>query len=109
MATKTKWQRPAAPTYPRVIETTYDNLDSELTKAAERVKPSIGNFEVFLRRYRITVELIDEPNDVIQERLRTLWRNTRNHHEREKLATVARKLSFKLDPDEFGADVKDHV
>jgi hypothetical protein len=106
MAIKTKPKKPARPVYPRVLET-YDNFDYELTKATRVPNvPSVGNFDVLIRRYRITVELIDEPHEVLVERLRGLWRKTDNYHDYDKLCREAKTLHVKLDPTEFGADVK---
>lgn len=66
----------------------------------------VGNSHASIRRYRITVELIDEPKEVLAERLRMLWRGTTNGYDQDTLLREAKRLDVELDPKEFGADVK---
>ncbi len=43
-------------------------------------EPSCWNGNVRVRKYRITVELIDEPEEVIQARIQKLWDECTNHY-----------------------------
>lgn len=71
-----------------------------------RDEPSTIN-GLTIRRYRVTVELIDEPDDVLAERLRKLWRETRyNHHLNEGFKAAAADLGITLHNDERGIDAQ---
>lgn len=57
-------------------------------------KPSAIN-GLSLRRYRITAELIDEPLEVLRERLTTLFLTSeRNHHRWDGFAQAAAELGM---------------
>lgn len=56
-----------------------------LSRAAE-----VGNFTANVYRYRVTVERIEEPREVIIERLVALFR-TANHHGRHTLEAHAQE------------------
>lgn len=67
--------------------------------------PQVGNGRVSVERFRITIEKVDEPPEVIHERIRKLWRTTSNHHHYDPLKHAAAKFGLDLDSKEFGADV----
>lgn len=60
------------------------------------VSPSCFNSDVLVRKFRITIELIDEPVEVIQERLKTLFANSKNHHDYEPLVSAGKKYGIEL-------------
>ena len=68
--------------------------------------PSSFNGEVSIRKYRVTVELLDEPKEVLAERLLGLWRHCDNHHHVDPLRAEARKLGIELPKDESGSLVR---
>lgn len=43
-------------------------------------EPSCNNGCLRIRKYQITVELVEEPIEVIQARIRTLWAEKSHHH-----------------------------
>lgn len=96
--------KPTPPQYP-LVHVGFDDFRFELDRALLSGS-MVGNFGVKFRRYRITVEVIDEPVDVLKARLVKLWRGTSNHHDRPKLVAAAKTIGVALDPEEFGADVK---
>lgn len=53
--------------------------------------PWVGNGLVSIYRYRVTVERIEEPRDVLLARMVELYRSTTNHHHHETLAAHARR------------------
>jgi hypothetical protein len=97
--------QPAPPEFPVAIETFHKPGSYERGQWV-RNAPSVGNGEVSVRRFRITVEEIAEPVEVLAERLRGLWRGTTNHHHWDPLKAEARRLGVTLDDRELGADVK---
>lgn len=102
-AKSAKRARPTPPPYPRVYEM-YDDFKFGLENSRQR-SPLVGNGSVSIRRYRITVELIDESKEVLAERLRMLWRGTTNGYDQDTLLREAKRLGVELDPFGFGADV----
>lgn len=53
--------------------------------------PRVSNGSVDVYRYRVTVERIEEPREVVLGRMVDLWRNTTNHHHHTALAGEARR------------------
>lgn len=90
-----------APAYPKVIETYREPRQHDL----EQTEPSAFNGEVRIRRYRVTVELIEEPIDVLRDRLRQLWRTEEPmHHRWEPMREMAATLG--MNPNELDIAVQ---
>jgi hypothetical protein len=58
--------------------------------------PSCGNGMVRIQKYRVTVEKVEEPLEVLHARLRKLWDECSNHHHREPLLRMGRKHGIDL-------------
>lgn len=65
-------------------------------------QPDAFNDWVYVRKYRITAELIDEPIEVIRARLVELWETCDNHHNRNPLQHEAAIYGLELPYDTFG-------
>ena len=102
-------KKPVAPPdpFPIVVET-FQSPDYELRSLASGVhrEPSAFNGTVRVHRYRITAERIDEPADVIHERIRKLWRECDNYRMRTPLEMAAKHAGITLDRDQCGVDRK---
>lgn len=59
-------------------------------------EPSCFNGIVSIKRYRITVEEIEEPAEVLQARVQALWDECDNHHNWQPLKSVAAGLGYEL-------------
>jgi hypothetical protein len=70
------------------------------------IKPDCFNGIVSIHKYRITVELIEEPIEVLKERLEKLYSESDNWHDREPLEAMAKKLGITIDS-EFGSAKKE--
>ncbi len=95
---KTPAPRYAGPTYPIVVETfrqpcSYDIRDWDGPRFKE---PYCFNGIVAVRRYRITVEQIEEPVEVLGARLQKLWDESDNHHDHDPLRTMAERIGYEL-------------
>jgi len=89
------------PAYPKVVET-YREPSWELRHLESRA-PTVFNGVVAIRRYRVTAELIEEPVEVLRDRLRKLWRQSEpNMHSRGPMRQVAEQLG--MDPEELRHD-----
>jgi hypothetical protein len=51
--------------------------------------PDSFNGSVHIRKYKVTVEMVDEPIEVIQARIQELWDNCDNHHQWQPLQYMA--------------------
>lgn len=71
----------------------------------EDKEPSAFNGRVAFRKWRIIAEQLDEPNEILQERLKKLWRECDNHHLVGAIDAAAREVGLTLDPSERGIDV----
>jgi hypothetical protein len=104
MAVRKKNPAPKVPEFPKVVETFRCLGAYEMSNIAGAgwAEPSCFNGSVSIHRYRVTVELIDEPKEVLAERLLNLWRNCDNHHHIDPLRWTAREIGIELDLSEFG-------
>lgn len=62
----------------------------------QRDHPSCFNGVVSVRKYRVTVEQIDEPVEVIRERIQALWDRCDNHHHYAPLKSAAAAVGLTL-------------
>lgn len=76
------------------VETYRDVRGYWLNDIALLSKPSCFNGMVNVRRFKVTVELIDEPKEVIAERLEALWRSSDNCHDRDPLKAAAEGIGY---------------
>lgn len=101
---KKKVATPVKNEYPKVVET-FRRISEWSLSGMRQDGPSCFNGIVQVRRYRITVEEIYEPNEVIVARLQKLWDESDNHHHYRALQTVAAQYGVNLS-DGFGKDRK---
>lgn len=59
-------------------------------------EPSCFNGRVRVVKYRVTVEKVEEPIEVIHARLQKMWDECSNHHHREPLAHMGLKYGIDL-------------
>lgn len=62
----------------------------------ERKNPTCFNGVVSVKKYKVTIEEIDEPIEEIHKRLQDMWDNTDNPHHREPLRREAKKYGLSL-------------
>ena len=75
-------------TYNEISEYTKINLISN--------EPTCFNGMVRVRRYKVSVELIDEDEDIIRARIQKLWDECSNTHNWDGLKSEAKKYGLKL-------------
>lgn len=101
MRKKTKPTVPQPEPFPRIYEMVgLPFFDSWQLRTSD--VPTCFNGDVRVEKYRVTIEKVEEPVEVIHERLRKLWRESDNHHHYEPIRSVARKWGLELDPSEHG-------
>lgn len=57
----------------------------------------VHNGQVNVKRYRVTIEEIVEPQEIYQERLQHLWEASKSHLERTPLQIAAKELGYSLE------------
>lgn len=63
----------------------------------KRSEPDCYNGFVHVQRYRVTVELIEEPAEVLEARLRELLKTTTRSDAKKEIYAEAKRLGIKLD------------
>lgn len=58
--------------------------------------PSCFNSEIRVKKYKIIVEEIEEPDSIIRERIKKLWDECDNWHHWEPLKKYAKKYNLEL-------------
>ena len=90
---KKKVDKVVEPEYPKVVET-FRSIGSWEMNRLKESEPSSFNGFVNVEKYRITVEKIEEPIEVITERLEKLWAESDNWHERPPLVAAAKRFNY---------------
>jgi len=82
----------------KIIETFRSIGDFELRNITQD-KPSCFNGFVTVKKYRVTIEEIEEPKEVIAGRLQKLWDECANWHHHVPLKNAAKKIGYELKND----------
>lgn len=80
---------------------TFRDIGSYELRDLTMSEPSCFNGMVHVTRRRVTVEEIEEPLDVIQERLRKLWFENKNLHNFGPLVSTGLKYGIDLRKEEL--------
>jgi len=94
-----KPKAPTPPDYPKVYETFNEPWIPGLNIQRD---PSCFNGRVMVRKYRVTIELIEEPREVIAARLQDLWERCTNSHQRNPLRCAAAEIGLELLDEDYG-------
>jgi len=83
------------PEYPASIET-FRSIAGYSLNALKSDKPTCFNGVVNVVKYKVTVEVIEEPIEVIHARLQELWDKSDNHHHYDPIKQAAAKHGYEL-------------
>lgn len=86
-------------TLPLVFET-FSKLNEYRLRDLMQEEPYCWNGMVAVNKYRVTIEVVEEPTDVVAERLRKLWRECDNMHDLGPLRAEAAQLGIELSNEE---------
>jgi hypothetical protein len=75
---------------------TFRLIDKYQQRALTRDQPDVFNGVVEVKRYRVTVEEIQEPDEVICARLQRLWDENKNCHNFRDLARIAEEYDYQF-------------
>jgi hypothetical protein len=79
----------------RVIET-FRYVNEYTVNNLKQYKFDCFNGFCSVRKYRITIELIDEPTEIICQRIQELWDKSFNYHDYEPLKKEAKKYGYEI-------------
>lgn len=77
------------------FETFRDIGHFEITSMTQK-EPSCFNGMVRATKYRITIEEVEEPVEVIHARIQKMWDECKNSHHRQPLKAMAKKYGLEL-------------
>ena len=75
---------------------TFDKINGYRESQLISKDPSCFNGIVSVRKYRVTIELIDEPMNVIHARLQKMWDECDNSHHWGPLREAAKEYGLEL-------------
>ena len=80
------------------MEKTFTTFQPRTIGGNNITEPRCFNGMCMIRNYKVTVEVIDEDDAVLEQRLRALWADKANSHSsnREAMRSEADKLGIKL-------------
>lgn len=64
--------------------------------------PSCFNGSVSVKKYRVTIEEVEETEETVKERLKELWAGCNNHHHWDPLRREAEKYGLTLEISNVG-------
>jgi len=73
---------------------TFRELGSFTVSGLTQKEPSSLNGRICVEKYKVTIELVKEPEEVICRRLQDLWDKCDNYHEWEPLENMAKKYNY---------------
>ena len=75
---------------------TFKKIDGYRKTQLIRDQPTCFNGDVSVRKYKVTIALVDEPIEVIRERIQKMWDECDNSHHWEPLRKEAAKFGLSL-------------
>lgn len=105
-AAKARRKIPTQPPPTRYEFETFRSLGHWERERLIKTEPSCFNSHVSIYKWLVKFERIEEPIEVLAERLRKLWRECDNPHHYGSLMSVAAELGVTLDSKELGKDAE---
>jgi len=75
---------------------TFRTLSSYDISNIKKDEPSSFNGNIEFRKYKVTVEPVDESFEILSERLQTMWNKCNNYHHRNPLKAAAKSIGYEL-------------
>jgi hypothetical protein len=75
---------------------TFKTLSSYDISNIKKDAPSSFNGNVEFRKYKVTVEPVDESFEILSERLQTMWDKCDNFHHWNPLKSAAKSIGYEL-------------
>ena len=75
---------------------TFLELSDYAIETLTKVEPYCINGKVRIRKYKVTIELVEEPCEVLGARLQHLWDTTNNPHHWGDLKAKAQEIGYEI-------------
>lgn len=75
----------------------YETFNKPTLPDYNRTTPACFNGLVWIKKYRVTIEEIEEPKEVLSKRLQALWDKCDSHHNWSALRQAAVSLGYELE------------
>lgn len=85
---------------------TFKKIDNYQINTLSRNNPTCFNGNVSIIKYKITIEKIEESDEIYIERITKLWENCDNFHHFNSLKSVAERFGLELNHKTFGKNTK---
>ena len=85
--------KPQTPEYPITFET-FRRIGAWEMNSLTNPAPGCFNGEVSIRKHRVTVEIVEEPIETLQQRVQDLWDHETNYHHHNPLQSTAKSLGM---------------
>lgn len=93
--TMSKKLKARANDYPKSFET-FRPIGDYTMRDMTQTEPSCFNGEVKIRKYKVTIEEVEEPIEVLRQRVQKLWDECDNMHHWRPLQEAAERLGYTL-------------
>ena len=84
------------PTKKIEFETFKEVMQAYYIESLTQKEPSCFNGMIRVKKYKVTIEEVDEPIEVIHERIQKLWDSNTNMHNRDVLTEAAHKYNYEI-------------
>ncbi len=91
-----KTHKAAGVSYPLVIDSFREWSPYDVGQFNTWKEPTAFNGAVRVRKYRVTIELVDEEVSIIAARIQKLWDECDNHHHWQPIRVAAEKIGYSL-------------
>lgn len=75
---------------------TFRKVGSYERSNLELKEPSCFNGFVSIKKYKITIEEVEEPKEVLAARLQEMWDKSDNHHNWQPLVNAAKSIGYEF-------------
>ena len=79
-----------------IVFETFKNMGGYEQSIMERNKPSCFNGFVSIEKFKVTIEKVEEPKEVLAERLEELWASSHNGHDIDPLKAKAAEIGYEI-------------
>ena len=80
----------------KTIIETFRNPEGYWLNQIKQDEVSSFNGIIEIEKYKVTIEKIEEPIEILQQRIQYLWDNFDNYHHFEPIKKMAEKLNYEL-------------
>jgi hypothetical protein len=92
----------------KIVFETFRKIDAWSMGNLIKKEPSAFNGHVDIKKYRVTIEVVEESEEVLGNRLQRLWEECDNYHLHKPLMDAAKEIDYKF-KGQFGSKRKTKI